>query len=144
MCPSRDPDSPSGVGPGICVSAQNPGSQVADPDGLLTTCGGNFSHSVFFCFPAQHSSFPFRLLIFWERMVKCPEWNISGTLGMNAFAKSSTILWWQSPLFCSFATLSRKDIVVCQDSVKGFFFWIQGALVLREPVITPAISITLF
>lgn len=48
-------------------------------------------------------------------------------------------------LFCSFSTLSQgRDTVVCQDSVKGFFFLIQGAWLLREPVITPAISITLF
>lgn len=85
---------------------------------------------VFSCFSAKHSGLSFRQLIFWKRMVKCTKWTISGNLGMNAFARWSTIFWWRSPLVLfALHPLLGRDIVVCQNSVKGlFFFWIQGTL----------------
>lgn len=58
----------------------------------------------------------------------------------------------EAPCFLLLHPLLGKDIVVCQDLCeRPFLFFslslltgIQGALLLREPVITPAISITLF
>lgn len=52
------------------------------------------------------------------------------------------------PVLFALHPLPGKGYGVCQNSVYGFLFSplpeIQGTLLLREPVVTPAISITLF